>query len=168
MEHLSSQGLDALHLSSSVTFLHRSFASIRLIKFNWNETCNCFFLQVNISMLVRYLLQIIGSLAIMFAVSPKLTGVLLAVVPIVAIGAQRYGRIVSLMRLSMFLCFVFAVGFLFKFFCGCGRGETNNDKVIERIRNCCYDNLHSLEGTLLWFCLSVLYMIKVIYLQVPT
>jgi len=49
---------------------------------------------VNISMLVRYFLQIIGSLAIMFAVSPKLTGVLLAVVPIVAIGAQRYGAFV--------------------------------------------------------------------------
>eukprot|EP00794_Sanderia_malayensis_P014227 gene14227-15710_t len=46
---------------------------------------------VNISMLVRYALQILGSLAIMFAVSPKLTGVLLSVVPFVAIGAQRYG-----------------------------------------------------------------------------
>lgn len=43
-------------------------------------------------MLARYLLQIIGSLAIMFAVSPKLTGVLLAVVPLAAIGAQRYGE----------------------------------------------------------------------------
>ena len=49
-------------------------------------------LQVNISMLVRYAVQIIGSLVIMFAVSPKLTGVLLAVVPIVAIGASRYGK----------------------------------------------------------------------------
>eukprot|EP00795_Rhopilema_esculentum_P015403 gene15403-6643_t len=46
---------------------------------------------VNISMFVRYLLQILGSIAIMFAVSPKLTGVLLAVVPLVAVGAQRYG-----------------------------------------------------------------------------
>ena len=48
--------------------------------------------QVNISMLVRYVIQIIGSIAIMFAVSPRLTGVLLAVVPLVAIGAQRYGK----------------------------------------------------------------------------
>ena len=54
--------------------------------------------QVNISMLVRYVIQIIGSIAIMFAVSPKLTGVLLAVVPLVAIGAQRYGKIFFLIH----------------------------------------------------------------------
>ncbi len=48
-------------------------------------------LQVNISMLARYILQIVGSLAVMFVVSPKLTAVLLAVVPLVAICASRYG-----------------------------------------------------------------------------
>ena len=43
------------------------------------------------SMLLRYIIQIIGSLAFMFSLSAKLTGVLISVVPIVGIGAQRYG-----------------------------------------------------------------------------
>ena len=51
-------------------------------------------LSVNISMLIRYSVQITGSIIIMFIVSPKLTGVLLAVVPVVAIGAQKYGAYV--------------------------------------------------------------------------
>lgn len=51
-------------------------------------------LSVNISMLFRYALQIIGSVAIMFYVSPKLGGVLLAVIPLVGILAQRYGAFV--------------------------------------------------------------------------
>lgn len=43
------------------------------------------------SMLLRYIIQIIGSLVFMFTLSPKLTGVLISVVPIVGIGAQKYG-----------------------------------------------------------------------------
>ena len=43
-------------------------------------------------MLARNILQIIGSLAFMFVLNPSLTGVLLAVVPIVAIGAVQYGN----------------------------------------------------------------------------
>lgn len=43
-------------------------------------------------MLARYSLQIIGSLVIMFVLSPKLTAVLLSVVPVIGIGAQRYGE----------------------------------------------------------------------------
>ena len=43
-------------------------------------------------MLARYIVQIIGSLALMFVLSWRLTLVLLAVVPPVAIGAVWYGR----------------------------------------------------------------------------
>ena len=43
-------------------------------------------------MLVRYFFQIIGSIVIMFTQSAALTGVLLSVVPIVAIGAVQYGE----------------------------------------------------------------------------
>ena len=42
-------------------------------------------------MLLRYIIQIIGSLVFMFTLSAKLTGVLISVVPIVGIGAQQYG-----------------------------------------------------------------------------
>ena len=42
-------------------------------------------------MLLRYVLQIIGSLVVMFILSPAITGVLLAVVPIIAIVAVLYG-----------------------------------------------------------------------------
>ena len=52
-------------------------------------------------MLVRYIMQVFGSLAIMFVVSPKLTAVLLAVVPIVAIGAQRYGKLLPFAMLTL-------------------------------------------------------------------
>ena len=48
--------------------------------------------QVNLSMLVRYLLQMIGSLILMFTLNPALTGVLLAVVPVVSLCAVQYGR----------------------------------------------------------------------------
>ncbi|XP_072024782.1 uncharacterized protein [Amphiura filiformis] len=51
-------------------------------------------ITVNISMLIRYLFQIVGSLVIMFIQSAKLTGVLLSVIPIVAIGAVQYGKFV--------------------------------------------------------------------------
>ena len=44
-------------------------------------------MTVNISMLARYIVQIVGSLAVMFGLSWKLTLVLLSVVPPVAIGA---------------------------------------------------------------------------------
>ncbi|XP_046337854.2 ABC transporter B family member 1-like [Haliotis rufescens] len=57
---------------------------------------NC--LTVNVSMLSRYLLQIIGSLALMFVLNPSLTGVLLAVVPVVAIGAVQYGKYMKKLR----------------------------------------------------------------------
>lgn len=51
-------------------------------------------LSVNISMLVRYVVQILGSVIIMLITSPRLGGVLLAVIPLVAIGAQKYGAYV--------------------------------------------------------------------------
>eukprot|EP00045_Choanoeca_perplexa_P011532 m.122911 g.122911 ORF g.122911 m.122911 type:complete len:772 (+) comp15664_c0_seq1:104-2419(+) len=53
---------------------------------------------VNISMLLRYVLQIIGSLIVMFLLSWKLTLVLLSVVPPVAIGAVFYGKKVKNLR----------------------------------------------------------------------
>lgn len=43
-------------------------------------------------MLLRYVLQIVGSLVVMFILSPAVTGVLLAVVPIIAIVAVIYGN----------------------------------------------------------------------------
>lgn len=49
-------------------------------------------LQVNISMLTRYLLQIIGSLVFMFILNASLTAILLGVVPVVSISAVRYGK----------------------------------------------------------------------------
>ncbi|XP_043571583.1 ABC transporter B family member 1-like isoform X3 [Chiloscyllium plagiosum] len=48
-------------------------------------------LTVNLSMLLRYTFQIIGSIVLMFVVSPALTGVLLASIPVVAIGGVLYG-----------------------------------------------------------------------------
>jgi ABC transporter fused permease/ATP-binding protein len=47
---------------------------------------------VNVSMALRFLLTGLGALAIMAWTSPKLTGVMLAVVPIVVVGARYYGR----------------------------------------------------------------------------
>ncbi|KAL9980932.1 hypothetical protein ACROYT_G009574 [Oculina patagonica] len=55
-------------------------------------------LTVNVSMLLRYIFQIVGSLVFMFTLSPKLTAVLISVVPIVGIGAQQYGRFVQGLR----------------------------------------------------------------------
>ncbi|XP_031572199.1 antigen peptide transporter 2-like [Actinia tenebrosa] len=51
-------------------------------------------LTVNISMLLRYVIQILGSIVFMFTLSPKLTGVLISVVPIIGVGAQQYGKYV--------------------------------------------------------------------------
>ncbi|GAB1608654.1 ABC transporter B family member 27-like [Argonauta hians] len=53
---------------------------------------------VNISMLLRYMLQIIGSLIVMFVLNPALTGVLLGVVPLVSFGAVQYGHYLKKMR----------------------------------------------------------------------
>lgn len=53
-------------------------------------------MQVNVSMLLRYIFQIIGSLVFMFTLSAKLTAVLISVVPIVGIGAQQYGGLAEL------------------------------------------------------------------------
>ena len=44
-------------------------------------------------MLVRYTVNIIGSLVLMFILKPSLTGVLLSVVPIISIGAVQYGKL---------------------------------------------------------------------------
>jgi len=48
-------------------------------------------MQVNISMLLRNIISIIGSLTVMFILNASLTGVLLAVVPIISISAVQYG-----------------------------------------------------------------------------
>ncbi|XP_063448841.1 ABC transporter B family member 1-like [Mytilus trossulus] len=53
---------------------------------------------VNISMLVRYIFQLVGSLGFMFYLNAALTGVLLAVVPFVSISAVRYGKFVQKMQ----------------------------------------------------------------------
>ncbi|XP_033747567.1 ABC transporter B family member 25-like [Pecten maximus] len=53
---------------------------------------------VNMSMLVRNVLQLIGSLGFMFYLNPALTGVLLSVVPIVSLGAVQYGKLVKKLR----------------------------------------------------------------------
>ncbi|XP_069792260.1 uncharacterized protein [Narcine bancroftii] len=55
-------------------------------------------LTVNLSMLLQYTLQIIGSIVLMFIISPALTGVLLASVPVVAIGGVLYGEFVKRLR----------------------------------------------------------------------
>ncbi|XP_062502331.1 ABC transporter B family member 1-like isoform X2 [Corticium candelabrum] len=52
----------------------------------------------NLSMLIRYALLIIASLVFMFVLSWKLTLVLLAVVPIVSIGAVIYGNYIKKLR----------------------------------------------------------------------
>ncbi|BFZ05409.1 hypothetical protein BsWGS_08448 [Bradybaena similaris] len=49
---------------------------------------------VNMSMLCRYLLQILGSLVLMFYLNAALTGVLLAIVPVVSLSAMQYGKFV--------------------------------------------------------------------------
>lgn len=53
---------------------------------------------VNISMLLRYIIQILGSIVFMFTLEPSLTGVLLAIVPIVSIAAVQYGRYLKILR----------------------------------------------------------------------
>ena len=63
----------------------------------------------NLSMLARYIVQIIGCLALMFVLSWNLTLVLLAVVPPVAIGAVWYGRKVRESDLSRSCVFHFKI-----------------------------------------------------------
>ncbi|CAF3398970.1 unnamed protein product [Rotaria socialis] len=53
---------------------------------------------VNISMLVRFLLQIIGSLVVMFYLEVTLTLVLMVVVPFIILIAKLYGSIVQKLR----------------------------------------------------------------------
>ncbi|XP_052801272.1 uncharacterized protein LOC128231995 [Mya arenaria] len=53
---------------------------------------------VNFSMLARYLLQMIGSLVLMFSLNASLTGVLLSVVPIVSLSAVQYGKFMKKLR----------------------------------------------------------------------
>jgi len=48
---------------------------------------------VNISMALRFTVGAIGGIVLMAVMSPTLTGVALAVVPVVAVGASLYGRI---------------------------------------------------------------------------
>lgn len=48
---------------------------------------------VNVSMLLRYALMGLGAVAILLWTSPKLTGVMLIVVPVVVLGAGFYGRL---------------------------------------------------------------------------
>ena len=48
----------------------------------------------NVSILARYLLQTLISVGIMFWISAKLTAVLLAVLPIIIIGAVQYGEVI--------------------------------------------------------------------------
>ncbi|CAF0728813.1 unnamed protein product [Adineta ricciae] len=55
-------------------------------------------LTVNISMLLRFVLQILGSLAVMFYLEVTLTLVLMVVVPIIVLVARQYGTIVQKLR----------------------------------------------------------------------
>lgn len=53
---------------------------------------------VNLSMLARYLFQIFGSILFMFTLQPSLTGILLAIVPIVSLSTVQYGRYLKVLR----------------------------------------------------------------------
>lgn len=53
---------------------------------------------VNISMLFRFLLQILGSLVVMFYLEVTLTLVLMVVVPIIVLIAKSYGGVVQKLR----------------------------------------------------------------------
>jgi ABC-type multidrug transport system fused ATPase/permease subunit len=52
----------------------------------------------DLSMLLRYLIQILAATGLMFHLSWKLTLVLVAVVPVLAISALRYGRFIKGIR----------------------------------------------------------------------
>eukprot|EP00698_Gefionella_okellyi_P017370 TRINITY_DN5061_c0_g1_i1.p1 TRINITY_DN5061_c0_g1~~TRINITY_DN5061_c0_g1_i1.p1 ORF type:complete len:757 (-),score=183.05 TRINITY_DN5061_c0_g1_i1:362-2632(-) len=53
---------------------------------------------VDISLTLRYVLQIVGSVVVLFVMSWKLTLVMLAVVPLVTIGAVVYGRFLKRLK----------------------------------------------------------------------
>lgn len=53
----------------------------------------------NISILARYTLQMLASLALMFWISARLTAVLISVVPLIIFGAVQYGMGMGLYRL---------------------------------------------------------------------
>lgn len=53
---------------------------------------------VNISMLIRFMVQIVGSLLVMFYLEVTLTLVLMAVVPVIVIVARVFGTIVKRLR----------------------------------------------------------------------
>jgi hypothetical protein len=53
---------------------------------------------LNVSMLARYTIQILGSIIFMFTLEAKLTGLLLGVVPIVSLMTVHYGRLLRKMR----------------------------------------------------------------------
>ena len=55
-------------------------------------------MTVNISMLIRFLLQIFGSLVVMFYLEVTLTLVLMVVVPVIVLIAKQYGSIVQKLR----------------------------------------------------------------------
>jgi ABC-type multidrug transport system fused ATPase/permease subunit len=53
---------------------------------------------VNISMLLRFLIQILGSLVVMFYLEVTLTLVLMVVVPLIILIARQYGNVVQKLR----------------------------------------------------------------------
>lgn len=53
---------------------------------------------VNVSMVLRFTLQIIGSLVVMFYLEVTLTLVLMVVVPVIVLIAKQYGSIVQKLR----------------------------------------------------------------------
>ncbi|XP_067937188.1 uncharacterized protein [Watersipora subatra] len=55
-------------------------------------------ITVNISMLLRNFITIIGSLVVMFALNPALTGIMLAVVPVISLSAVQYGKFMKKLR----------------------------------------------------------------------
>ncbi|CAE1292594.1 ABC transporter B family member 1 [Acanthosepion pharaonis] len=63
-------------------------------------------ITVNLSVLLQYLLQITGSLAVMFVLNPALTGVLLGVVPLVSLGAVQYAFLLYTLQVAMAFAFL--------------------------------------------------------------
>ena len=53
---------------------------------------------LNMSMLARYIIQIIGSVIFMISLEPSLSGLLLAVIPVVTLGTMQYGKFVQKLR----------------------------------------------------------------------
>ena len=53
---------------------------------------------INVSMLFRFLIQIIGSLVVMFYLEATLTLVLMTVVPIIILVSRQYGSVVRKLR----------------------------------------------------------------------